>query len=216
MRDLISKERIKIARERNIGPADFRVTILLLFRLIKLGRNFIVTKWRLRSCQTSNGIQFTRRRPDIENAGTIKIGHLVRIWSNVRRTRLSVKKGGVLTIGDNCRINGSTIAVTNQITIGNNCRIAPDVYLMDGDFHAVDDRLSAGKSNPIIIEDNAWVATRAMVMKGVTIGEGAVVAAGAVVTKDVQPYTMVAGVPAKFVKNIERKTGAVKKISGAA
>ncbi len=142
MKDLISKERIKIARERNIGSNDPRVTLYLVVRLFTLGNNFLLTKWRLRACQTRQGIQFTKRRPDIENAGTIKIGNLVRIWSNVRRTRLSVKKGGVLTIGDNCRINGSTIAVTNQITIGNNCRIAPDVYLMDGDFHAVDDRLS--------------------------------------------------------------------------
>ena len=62
--------------------------------------------------------------------------------------------------------------------------------------------LAEGKSKPIIIEDDAWLATRCMVLKGVTIGKGAVVAAGAVVTKDVPPYTMVAGVPAKAIKKI--------------
>jgi len=204
MKDLISKERLKIALLVDMHPNDISVTVRLLFRLISLGRNFMLTKWRLRACETGGGIQFTRKKPDIENEGTLKIGNLVRIWSNVRRTRLSVKKGGILSIGNNCRINGATISATFKITIGDNCRIAPDVYLMDGDFHAVEDRLSKGKSRPIIIEDNAWIATRAMVMKGVTIGKGAVVAAGAVVTKDVAPFTMVAGVPAKFIRSIEQ------------
>jgi putative colanic acid biosynthesis acetyltransferase WcaF len=55
--------------------------------------------------------------------------------------------------------------------------------------------------NPIIIKDQSWVAARAFVGPGVTIGEGAVVGACAVVTKDVEPWTVVAGNPAKFIKN---------------
>jgi acetyltransferase-like isoleucine patch superfamily enzyme len=63
--------------------------------------------------------------------------------------------------------------------------------------------LSEGKKQSIIIEDHAWVATRAMVLKGVRIGKGAVVAAGSVVTKDVPDYTVVAGVPARIVKTLK-------------
>ena len=74
---------------------------------------------------------------------------------------------------------------------------------MDGDFHGVDDRAEPGKSDAIIIGDNAWLATRSMVLKGVKIGEGATVAAGAVVTKDVAPYTLVGGVPAKLIRKLQ-------------
>ena len=73
---------------------------------------------------------------------------------------------------------------------------------MDSDHHLVSNRKELGQAKPIIIEDDVWMATRTMVLKGVTIGKGAVVAAGAVVTKDVEPYTMVAGVPAKFIRKL--------------
>lgn len=172
-------------------------------RLIKLGLNLSISKWRLRNVNQKGKLLFTNKRPDIQNKGNIKIGNLTRIWSNVNQCRLSVKKGGELVIGNDCRINGPVIAVTDCVRIGDRCRIAPQVYIMDGDFHTVEDRLVKGQSKPIIIEDDAWVATRSMILKGVTIGKGAVVAAGSVVTKDVKSYTLVGGVPAKFIKNIK-------------
>jgi acetyltransferase-like isoleucine patch superfamily enzyme len=204
MIELIKKERIKIALELNAELFSPWVSVFLVKRLFILAYILLISRWRLRSCRLKGKLIFTKRRPDIENAGIIEIGNIVRIWSNVRKCRLSVKKGAKLVIGNNCRLNGPTIAVTNQIIIGNNCRIAPDVYLMDGDFHSIENRLDTGQSNPIIIEDDAWIATRAMVMKGVKIGKGAVVAAGSVVTKNVKAYTLVGGVPASFIKNIRR------------
>jgi acetyltransferase-like isoleucine patch superfamily enzyme len=208
MKNLITKELDKIAIDHNIAADSFKAYVYLSFRLIRLGWNYLITRFYLRKAAKLHGIVFTKRKPDIEVSGHLEIGKLVRIWSNVNRCRLSVKKGGKLIIGDNCRLNGPIIAASNEIRIGNNCRIAPQVYLMDGDFHGVEDRLQEGKVKPIIIEDDAWVATRAMVLKGVTIGKGAVVAAGSVVTKDVPPYTMVAGVPAKEVKKINKKEAA--------
>jgi len=74
---------------------------------------------------------------------------------------------------------------------------------MDSDFHDTNDLNNEGMSAPIIIGNNVWIATRAMILKGVTIGDGAVVAAGAVVTKDVKPFTVVAGVPAKLIKQLK-------------
>jgi maltose O-acetyltransferase len=202
MKKLILNERQKIASEKNLVVTDIRVTLALASKLLRLGINYLLTRWYLRKVNEKGKILFTNRKPDIQNEGFIRIGNITRIWSNVNRCRLSVKKGGKLYIGDNCRINGPVISVTDKVFIGNNCRIAPQVYIMDGDFHAVEDRLSKGSSKPIIIEDDAWVATRAMVLKGVRIGKGAVVAAGAVVTKDVPPYTIAAGVPAKIIKHI--------------
>ena len=58
---------------------------------------------------------------------------------------------------------------------------------------------------PIVIDDNAWVASRAIILPGVVIGKAAVVGAGAVVTKDVEPWTVVGGNPAKFIKKRELK-----------
>ncbi|MBP9873243.1 MAG: hypothetical protein KBC60_04350 [Haliscomenobacter sp.] len=79
---------------------------------------------------------------------------------------------------------------------------------MDSDFHGLDHNQMGGNSKPVILEDHVWLATRSMVLKGVRIGKGAVVAAGAVVTKDVPPYTVVAGVPAKVIKHLPRPAGA--------
>lgn len=206
MKDLIKKERIKIALDHKLHEQEFKTSIILGFRLIKLGMNYLVTKWYLRRVNKKGKIIFTNRKPDIQNSGHISIGNLTRIWSNVSTCRLSVKKGGELIIGEGCRINGPVIAVTNKVIIGDRCRIAPQVYIMDGDFHAVGNILENGKSNPVIIEDDAWVATRAMILKGVRIGKGAVVAAGSVVTKDVPDYTLVGGVPAKVIKKIHHSS----------
>ncbi len=203
MKQLIFKEMEKIAQERGIGSRSFLAYWFLVFRLLDLGINFLRTRFFLRRVNKMGAIVFTKRRPDIENAGYLEIGDMVRIWSNVNRCRLAVKKGGRLIIGNNVRLNGPIISASREIRIGNNCRIAPQVYLMDGDFHSIADRMVEAEARPIIIEDDAWLATRSMVLKGVTIGKGAVVAAGAIVTKDVPPYTMVAGIPARIVKRIE-------------
>ncbi|MDQ3898984.1 MAG: acyltransferase [Actinomycetota bacterium] len=81
------------------------------------------------------------------------------------------------------------------LRIGNNVTIAQGAWLLTGG-HDVQDPLFPLKRAPIDIGDYAFVGPRALVLRGVTIGEGAVVAAGAVVTKDVPPYTIVGGVPA--------------------
>ncbi|HAP62502.1 MAG TPA: acyltransferase, partial [Cytophagales bacterium] len=129
-------------------------------------------------------------------------GNLVRLRSDVSKVRLAVGHGGTLTIGNDVFLNGPIISASQEVSIGNHVTIGPFSHIIDSDFHDVQDPKQAGVSKPIRIEDRAWIATRAMILKGVTIGEGAVVAAGAVVTKDVPPYTLVAGVPAKVVKQI--------------
>ena len=68
-----------------------------------------------------------------------------------------------------------------------------------GELHQRDD---GGKTAPIHIGDDVWLATRAIVLRGVTIGDGAVVAAGAVVTRDVPERTLVAGVPARRIRSL--------------
>jgi acetyltransferase-like isoleucine patch superfamily enzyme len=71
---------------------------------------------------------------------------------------------------------------------------------MDCDFHRIEDKAYDTTGVPIVIEDRAWLGNRCMVLKGVTIGHDAVVAAGSIVTRDVPPRTVVAGVPAQVVR----------------
>ena len=90
------------------------------------------------------------------------------------------------------------------LTIGDCVNIAGDVHVYTLG-HDIDDPDFAGRGGPVVIEDYVFVGSRAMILPGVRVGRGAVVAAGAVVTKDVPPFTMVAGVPARFVRERSRE-----------
>lgn len=105
-----------------------------------------------------------------------------------------------LTIGDYSHINrGCTLDARGTIKIGNNVSVSHNVSIMSGshDCNSVNFR---GRFLPIRIDDYVWIGTGAIILQGVTIGKGAVVCAGAVVTKDVGPYDVVAGIPAKTIK----------------
>jgi len=73
--------------------------------------------------------------------------------------------------------------------------------IIDSDFHNVKDHNLDGESGEIVIEDDVWIGAKATVLKGVRIGKGAVVAVGSVVTKDVPANAIVAGIPAKVIKD---------------
>ena len=91
-----------------------------------------------------------------------------------------------------------------MIIIGKNVNIGSDVkiYTLQHDYNDECFRVVGG---PVIIEDYSWISVRAIILPNVKIGEGAVVAAGAVVTKDVKPYTIVGGIPAKYIGERNRK-----------
>ncbi len=108
-------------------------------------------------------------------------------------------KGAVLELGSGYFNNGVQIVCQKHITIGKEVVIARDVVIRDSDAHAIN-RPNYEMVKPVVIGDHVWIAARAMVMKGVTIGAGSVIAAGAVVTKDVPPHTLVAGIPARVIR----------------
>ena len=104
-----------------------------------------------------------------------------------------------IRIGNNCIIGFQCfIGAEGGVYIGNNVNISSYCMLLGG-WHDVNDPTFASEARPMVIEDYAWLATRVTVMAGVRIGRGAVVAAGAVVTRDVPPYAIVAGVPARQI-----------------
>ena len=113
-----------------------------------------------------------------------------------------VLNGGKLEIGNNSYMNASTIQCASHISIGDDCAIAGDILIQDTDFHPVLDDNGQSKpiSKPIHIGNKVWICAKATILKGVTIGDGEIVAAGAVVTKDVPAYSLVAGNPARVIK----------------
>lgn len=102
-----------------------------------------------------------------------------------------------ITIGRRTIINQQVcLDGRGGLSIGNYVDISPGVWILT-DSHDMNDPQFHEILAPVTIGDHAWVGSRALVLPGVTLGEGAVVAAGAVVTGDVEPYTIVAGVPAR-------------------
>jgi acetyltransferase-like isoleucine patch superfamily enzyme len=119
----------------------------------------------------------------------------------------------LLTIGNNCNIGEqSHITAINCIMIGNNVLTGPRVLITDNAHGDIDAKtldmepmmrplISKGK---VIIGDNVWSGEGAMILPNVHIGEGAIIAANSVVTKDIPAYSIAAGVPAKIIKNIKQ------------
>lgn len=120
-------------------------------------------------------------------------------------SRINVNQGAKLTLGSGYMNHDCVVDCFDSITIGHHVVISERVVLRDSDNHAI--AVSGNEAGnetkvtaPIVIGDHVWIGMNVIVLKGVTIGEGAVVAAGSVVNKDVPPYCMVAGVPAKVIK----------------
>lgn len=120
-----------------------------------------------------------------------------------------------ITIGDGCTIrHGSQITAINYIHIGNNLLTGPNVLITDN-AHGANERIDELKIRPqdrlltskggVTIGDNVWLGARVVVLPGVSIGDGAVIAAGSIVTKDIPAYSIAAGIPARVIKQFEQK-----------
>jgi acetyltransferase-like isoleucine patch superfamily enzyme len=113
------------------------------------------------------------------------------IRGRARPGRHGITIGRRSLVNQQCCLDGR-----GGLTIGDNVDISPGVWILT-DSHDMNDPLFREVLAPVIIGDHAWIGSRALILPGVTVGEGAVVAAGAIVTGDVAPFTVVAGVPAR-------------------
>lgn len=133
--------------------------------------------------------------PRIDNRGWLETPACM-LWSGVR---IEVAPGGHLSIGKGTYLNRNTTVVCHDsVTIGEYCKVAYDVVIMDTDEHPVPG--SARLTAPVVIEDGAWLGARTIVLKGVTVGAGAIVGAGSIVTRDIPPRAIAAGQPAKVLR----------------
>lgn len=147
----------------------------------------------------------------VNKTGALRIGERVRFVGRPWATQLTVEKGAVLEIGDRTFINaGVGIAARQRITIGADVKIGPRTSILDSTYHQLDANDKPGQSRPIVIGNNVWIGTRCTILPGVTIGDNSVVAAGSVVNKDVPRNTLVAGTPARVIRELEIPKGWIR------
>jgi acetyltransferase-like isoleucine patch superfamily enzyme len=164
-------------------------------RYISVGRNFIAEDYCEILGLSRNGITFGDR---------VTVGR----FAMIRPTRAygGGELGEGLVVGNNSNIGAYCyIGCSGGIRIGNNVMMSPRVslYAENHNFSDTDRPMKEqGVTRaPIVIEDDCWIASHAVVLAGVTIGRGSIVAAGSVVTDDVPPYSIVAGVPARVIRS---------------
>ncbi|WP_445427653.1 acyltransferase [Alishewanella sp. HL-SH05] len=120
-------------------------------------------------------------------------------------------KGAKVTIDEETVINNGFVIISEKsvVSIGKRCLIGPNFFVTDSDFHGieVDDRTNGSyECSPVVIEDDVFIGESVKIMKGVRVGRGAVLGVGSVVTKDVEPFSVNAGVPAKQIRYLRGKT----------
>jgi len=156
-------------------------------------------KNKLGTC--GKGVFFEKNTAFMRYPENIKIGDKVIVKEGARLCSCNNK--ATIGVGNNSTIGYHTyIFASEKIEIGNDCLIAPFVYIVDSN-HGIEKQtrinLQPNITSPVIISDDVWIGTGAMILPGTRIGEGAVIAAGAVVNSDIPPYEIFGGIPAKKI-----------------
>lgn|SRR3989338_7557646 len=185
---------------RQLTPEESKGKIINRISSIFLDFGLMVLRWAgyvpihsfRRMCYRSAGIRIGR-------------GSTIHMWANFFDPS-NIYIGDDTIIGDRAFLDGR-----GPLTIGSHVAIASSVMIYNSQ-HDIDDPDFTAISLPVVIEDYAFIGPRAIILPGVKIGRGAVVAAGAVVTKDIPPFSVVGGVPAqimreRMVKNPQYKLG---------
>ena len=144
----------------------------------------------------------------IKNINAISIGKNFGISMDCKLYCQDPQMGSILSIGDDVKLNigviinsdcGGIVKIGNDVLIGPYAIIRPSGHIYENADNLI--RHQGHKKGVIIIEDDVWIGASAVIIGNVTIGKGAIVGAGAVVTKDVLPMSVVGGVPDKFIKS---------------
>lgn len=194
IRELESKRQLRALLRGNL-----RVLGPLFIKL----REAIAARYYLRACTYVGRYVRVAGRPFIQNEGALIIGERTIIQSTTVRTELVAHPGGRLEIGPRTWIHyGCSIAAHELVRIGADCHIGPYTNMIDNAYHDIEDHSRIPPSHPVIIGNNVWIGTRVIILPGVTIGDHAVIGAGAVVTKNVPPRSVAAGNPARILRTI--------------
>jgi acetyltransferase-like isoleucine patch superfamily enzyme len=134
----------------------------------------------------------------VRRRGTLHIDGDFSIYSGATVT---IGKGATLTLGSGYINGDASISCFVDVRFGKGMAAGPELMLIDDDRHQLSG--TRGTAGPIVIGDHVWLGSRVTVLKGVTIGDGAIIAAGSVVTKDVPAGELWGGVPARAIRAAE-------------
>lgn len=143
----------------------------------------------------------------VRDRGTITVGERVWLWPDVKLDASAVTPGTTarLTIGERVSIGDRTqIHCGEAISIGAGTMISWDCVIMDRDYHHPEG--GAEQTAPVMIGKNVWIGCRTIILKGVAIGDCAVIGAGSVVTRSIPPYCLAAGNPVRIIRSLAQQT----------
>jgi acetyltransferase-like isoleucine patch superfamily enzyme len=162
--------------------------------------------WHLRALKQVGIQPVVGGWPKVE-ATDMEVGDHFKVWSSYRRTLIS--GWGRIRVGDRVFINSGTVLFSvKEITIEDDVAIANEVYITDTNSHGVEGKPCVDA--PVRIGRGSWIGARAIILPGVTIGSRVLVAAGAIVSRDVPDDTLVAGNPAVPVRTLQYPEGVVR------
>lgn len=153
----------------------------------------IIQKHRRSEMTFGSGLQLRSRR----KSNPLGVNHPVIL--------ATLNPGARLIIGERFAMSGGSICVAEKVTIGNGVAIGANSTIVDTDFHPLSPGQRTlhpqdGETGPVAVEDDVFIGTNCLILKGVTIGRGSVVGANSVVAKSVPPGVIVAGNPARVIK----------------
>ena len=192
-----------------------------LLRFLSLLRGWCVRRWhrlgivpdvlagRLRCLGVAPVLMVPLRCPGegrVDFGDRVVVGYAFGACLGSGEVRLHAGAGAVVSVGSGTHFNNNVqVFAATGVAIGSRCLIGDAVLIMDADGHGLAPERrhdSAGPSSSVVVEDNVWIGSRAIILKGVTLGEGCVVGAGSVVTRTVPPRTVVAGNPARVIRTL--------------
>lgn len=164
--------------------------------------------FKARTSGTENrGDWFMRGKVCFELKGKAVFGK--RFWADGHAAKVcvTVHRGATLTVGDQFAMNyGATVEAWHEIRIGTNVKIGPYSTIIDDDRHEIEPGAILYKG-PVVLGNNIWLTRNVMVMPGVSIGDGCVIGANSVVTKDIPPNSFAVGAPARVIRKLELPDG---------
>lgn len=158
--------------------------------------------WRARGIEIPDRVSVLGVPPHIAGKGVVELGSLVSFRGFGSRSWFHVLRNARLSIGARSFINsGVMIDVSTAVSIGKNCLVGDCVVIQDSNYHEIDEG-SGVKTRAVVIGDNVWIGRNSIILPGVEIGDHSVVGAGSVVTRSVPPRSLVAGNPARIIREI--------------
>jgi carbonic anhydrase/acetyltransferase-like protein (isoleucine patch superfamily) len=172
--------------------------------LAQKASQFLRAQRQLRACTRTGRYVRVQGRVFVYNRGRITVGERTVVLGTVAPCELRAYPGAELVIGARAFLNyGVSISAHDEVRIGADCLIGHYTRILDNSYHDVVDHRKLPRSKPVIIGDDVWIGSHAIILPGVSIGDGACVGAGAVVRESVPPRAIVIGNPAQIVSFVE-------------